>query len=284
MHPEFNFSVFGSTYTVQAYDVFSILAIISAAALAPFLLRRAGLRPGKGLAFTILLLVIFIAGARLLNYAVNPLQYGNLMQVWSLHFTGFSLYGGVIAAGLALPVLVFLFRCNLWKTADALTLPAGISFVLARVGCFLNGCCAGKVTNSALGVVFPAAERETELLGKLVWLIGDPAAVRVWPTQIFEAGLAVAGLVLILPLSRRLRLAEGSAALLYAVWFTAARWAVLPLRSLPYDSLVTGVLYPVLYGTIILTCAVILYVRSREQSCRRRGRPREVYFEKYGIQ
>lgn len=265
MHPEFFFSIFGSPYTVRAYDVFAVIAILSTVILAPPLLRSAGLKTGKALAFTLVLLAVFIAGARLFNYAVNPLQYGGVLQIWTWRFTGFSLYGGLTASGIAMPVLSYLFRCRLWAAGDALVLPAGTAFSLIRLGCFLNGCCGGKATNSVFGVAFPVMEKETELLGKLFQLVNSPVTVKVWPTQIFESGLAISGLAVILPLSRRLRLSEGSAALMYAMWFTAARWGVLPLRSLPYSQFVTDIFYPGLYGTIILACGLMLYWRNKKR-------------------
>lgn len=263
MHPEFFFSIADFSYTVRAYDAFAVFAMLSVLLLAPAPLRRAGLVTGKSLAFTAALLASFLIGARLLNSVVDPLQYGGLLQVWSRRFAGFSLYGGLIAAGLALPLLSLAFRCRLWAAADALVLPAGTAFVLARVGCFLNGCCTGKATDSVLGVTFPASEKETELLGRLLWFVDNPAAVQVWPVQLFEIGLALLGLAVVLPLSRRLRLAEGSAALMYAVWFSAARWAVLPLRWFSSSQFVTDIFYPVLYGTIILACGALLYRRNK---------------------
>lgn len=266
MHPEFFFSIAGFSFTVQAYEAFSVLAMLSVLLLAPAPLRRAGLGTGKGLAFTAALLAAFLVGARLLNFAVEPLQYGGLLQVWSWRFAGFSLYGGLIAAGLVLPLLCLAFRCRLWAAADALVLPAGIAFALARVGCFLNGCCVGTATDSVFGVVFPASEKETELMGRLLWFVDSLPAARVWPTQLFEIGLALLGLAVVLPLSRRLRLAEGSAALMYAVWFSAARWVVLPLRWFSSSQFVTDIFYPVLYGTVIVVCGALLYRRNSKRS------------------
>lgn len=264
MHPEFLLSISGSAYTVRAYDAFSILAMLSVMLLAPPLLRCKGFKTGMSLAITAVLLVAFLVGARLLNYAANPMQYGGLLKAWSWSFAGFSLYGGLVAAGLVLLILSSVFRCRMWAAADALVLPAGMAFSLAKIGCFLNGCCAGKATDSVLGVTFPAEIKETELLGRLLWFTDKAETIQVWPTQLFELGLALLGLSVILPLVRRLNLAEGSAALMYAIWFTAARWMVLPFRLLPYSLFITEVFYPVLYGTIILVCGVLLHRRNRE--------------------
>lgn len=264
MQPELAFSFFGFSYTVRSYDAFSVLAIFSIMLLAPLLLRRAGLRAGRNLVFTAVLLATFLAGARLFNCAVNPLQYGGSLQMWSWRFTGFSLYGGLIAAGIALPVLSSVFRVSLWAVADALVLSAGIAFSLARIGCFLNGCCGGVATNSLFGVTLPVAAAERELWGSLLGFVDPPAVVQVWPTQLFELGAALLGLVAILLFARRMRLEEGSIALLYALWFTAARWAVLPLRALPYSQFATDLFYPLLYGAIIVTCGALLYKRNKD--------------------
>ncbi len=264
MHPEFLLSFAGSVYPVRAYDAFSTLAMLSVLLLAPLSLRRKGFQTGMSLAITAVLLVTFLVGSRLLNYAVNPVQYGGVLKAWSWSFAGFSLYGGLVAAGLVLLVLPSVFRYPIWKAADALVLPAGIAFSLARMGCFLNGCCSGKATDSVLGVRFPADIKETELLGRLLWFADKPETIQVWPTQLFELGLALLGLAVILPLVRRLKLADGSAALMYAVWFTAARWMALPFRLLPYSLFVTEVFYPILYGTIILVCGVLLNRKNRE--------------------
>jgi len=265
MYPEFAFSLFGSQVTVRAYGMFCILAALSALVLAPPMLRRAGLKMGKGLAFTLVLLAVFVIGARLLNVLVNPSAYKSPAEVFRPRFAGFSLYGGVLAAVSALLLLPAAFRYDRWAAADALTLPAGAAFCLARIGCFLNGCCAGKATQSALGIAFPRSEGEAALFGNLLGFF-TTAPPRVWPTQLFEIGLALVGLAVILPIARRLKLAEGSAALIYAAWFSAARWAVLPFRNLPYSAAVTAVFYPALYGSVILVCAWLFYRRHRKES------------------
>ncbi len=168
---------------------------------------------------------------------------------------------GLLAAGL---VCRFSVRLPLQPVGGCrcVVLPAGVAFPW-RAGLFLNGCCAGIATNSVLGGAFPATEQEKECWQAALF-IDSPAAVRVWPTQLFELGLALLGVAVIWPLSCRLKLAEGSAALLYAVWFTVARWAILPLRSLPYGRSVTDVFYPVLYGAVILACGALMYGRNKK--------------------
>jgi phosphatidylglycerol:prolipoprotein diacylglycerol transferase len=67
------------------------------------------------------------------------------------------------------------------RFADAAAIPAAFMIFVGRLGCFLQGCCAGLPTNSPLGVRFPFSP-----------------SVPLWPSQIFEsaAGLAI-GILLI---------------------------------------------------------------------------------------
>jgi len=269
MYPEIAISSFGTRIAASAYGVFCVLAAAAVLLTAPRQLKWAGLGYGKALAFTALLLAAFFVGARLWNRAVYPEAYGAELRVLSLRLRGFSLYGGGLAAGLALVLLCAAFRCGLWLAVDALVLPAGVAFCLARIGCFLNGCCGGVATQSALGLVFPPAPGEAEFLGKLLGFTGLSAAVKVWPTQLFEFTAALLGLAAI-PLARKWKLAPGSTALLYLMWFTAARWAILPLRALPYEDIVTRAVYPALYGGILLLSSLLLLRRNRNVLCKLR--------------
>ena len=67
-----------------------------------------------------------------------------------------------------------------WETIAA-CIPAG--HCLGRVGCFLGGCCFGKPTDSAFGVVFPEGSDPYEFYG---------GAIAVHPTQLYEAAFLLA--------------------------------------------------------------------------------------------
>jgi len=51
----------------------------------------------------------------------------------------------------------------------------------------------------------------------------------------------------------------GTVFLLYGIWFTAMRWAILPLRNLPYSETVTQIFLPLLYGGLILAGIALLW-------------------------
>ena len=71
------------------------------------------------------------------------------------------------------------------------------------------------------------------------------------PTQIYEIYGALAFLLFVLLICRKIEAKPGTRFLLYAAFFSAMRLLVLPLRSLPYPGVVTKVLYPGLYLAVI---------------------------------
>jgi len=91
-----------------------------------------------------------------------------------LGLDGFTVYGGVI-----LGVLVGVWYLKKHNAAapeilDLVIPQVALAQGFGRIGCFLAGCCYGKPTDSALGVVFPA-----EAVA--------PSGVSLWPTQLFSS-------------------------------------------------------------------------------------------------
>ena len=258
MQPDITFVLFGTEVIWKAYAVFTVLGAAAAAALALPLLRRAGLTYRRSLVLLIFMAVGFLTGARLLNFLVNPDAYGGSLHLWTLKLKGFSVYGGIGGAIAAVLIWLRLVREKAWPVLDALTLPFGIAFALARVGCFLNGCCSGKPTSGTLGVVFPSNQPDNGLLSDVLDFLGK-TEIAVYPTQLFELALALIGLIPAMLIYFRGKSPQGTAFLLYGIWFSAMRLAVLPFRSLPYPDIVIYLVYPLLYAAAI---AVGLYFFS----------------------
>lgn len=260
MSPMLYFVLFNQTYQIPAYMLFAEAGAGIGFAAALLFLRREGLSLFRSVLMLAGMACAFLIGARLFNFAVNPDAYGRSLQIYSLQLTGLSLYGGILGAFSAFLVWTAVFRLNPRPLLDALTAPAAAAFALARVGCFLNGCCAGKATNSFLGVVFPTKQGGEQFTGILT-LLGK-TNVAVYPTQLFEMSLALIGLIPVMWLYFRKKPRAGTVFLLYGIWFTAMRWAILPLRNLPYSETVTQVFLPLLYGGLIIAGIVLLWRTS----------------------
>lgn len=148
--------------------------------------RSAGLDHFKVWLATIVLLLPALAGGRLLHVVTRWNYYrARRSLIWDTRTGGGAQYGGiVVAVPLSLPLLWYMelpFGA-FWDIAS-ITLMVGV--VITRIGCFLNGCCAGRETQSWLAVYLPNVRGEWK---------------RRYPTQLFEAAsaatLLAAGLVL----------------------------------------------------------------------------------------
>lgn len=264
MHPLLQFAIGSLEFQMPAYTFFAAAGAITGAATALPLLKRAGQSLLASCSMLVLMACSFLIGARLFNAAVNPSAYGGYMHIYTLQLTGLSLYGGVLGAMLTFIVWTAVRRMSPLPILDALVLPSALAFALARVGCFLNGCCAGKATNSFLGVVFPSRQEDGPITSILA-LLGK-TSVAVYPTQLFEMSLALIGLFPAMWLYFRKKPRAGMVFLLYGIWFTVMRWAILPLRSLPYSAAVTRVWLPLLYGGLILSGGFIFWRLSRKKT------------------
>ena len=111
------------------------------------------------------ILYIFVEWERFLNEPLRTI-FGR---------GGFVFYGGFI---LAFGVGIWQMRrksLNIWKTTDLFALALAVSYAIGRIGCFLNGCCYGRPTDSWLGVSFPPESTPG--------FVGQPLI----PTQLFSS-------------------------------------------------------------------------------------------------
>jgi phosphatidylglycerol:prolipoprotein diacylglycerol transferase len=81
---------------------------------------------------------------------VNPFQSSGEIGIG-----GLSMFGGLVLAIVCSIIFLRLRRLNVQKTADIVAPSVMLGLGVARIGCYLNGCCLGLPTQSSLGVIFP---------------------------------------------------------------------------------------------------------------------------------
>ena len=156
------------------------------------------------------------AGAKVLHI-ITDWKYFLSDPMAVLGGEGFVVYGGIITGLLGCWIYC---RCKKLVFLDALDVfmpPVAAAQGFGRIGCFLAGCCYGRVTDSALGVVFPGT---TEA---------------VLPTQLFSSGGDFL-LALVLALYDRRDHARGNTGAMYLILYSVGRFLIEFLRNDPRGS------------------------------------------------
>jgi phosphatidylglycerol:prolipoprotein diacylglycerol transferase len=115
--------------------------------------RKRDLPPERLYDLALTVLLSGIVGARIVYVMLNrdSESWRELVAVWN---GGLSFHGGVAFAMAAGYVYIRRAKLPFWQCADIAAPSLAIGYAVARVGCFLNGCCYGAPTSLPWGVRF----------------------------------------------------------------------------------------------------------------------------------
>lgn len=244
---------------VYGYGFTLMLGFGAAIALASARARSRGIDPNHVLDLGMLAVAFGVLGARIFYYiqfyddkfADQP--WWKFIAVWE---GGGVYYGGLILAVLVSSIYARRRGYRVLALGDlvAPVLALGLSF--GRVGCFLNGCCWGKVCDpdSFAAVRFPRSsfawwrhvepyltEQEmasfaegsigyTELLARIPLEL-QTWSLPVYPVQLLAWALAIGLTFLIVVFERRFARREGQAFALFFVMYALIRFSVETIRG-----------------------------------------------------
>lgn len=144
--------------TIYSYGVFLALAFVTGTLLARYRYREQYKNPDIILNFVLAALIGGIIGARLFYVAGHWKDFAsNPGRIFSLNMEGLVFYGGLIF-GLGLTLLVgVLGKQKFWDVMDLAGLCVPPALAIGRIGCLLNGCCYGKLSNLPWSITYPAS-------------------------------------------------------------------------------------------------------------------------------
>jgi phosphatidylglycerol:prolipoprotein diacylglycerol transferase len=259
--------------TVHSFGLMVALGFLAAyGAMAR--LSRGGWCPGVGeenvSRIPVLAMVGGAVGARLAYVCEHWTQEFADAPVWDiLRFDkgGLMFYGGLIGAILVVALYFRARKVPLLQVLDlcAATLPLGHAF--GRVGCFLNGCCFGKVCDGPLSVTYPAhSPAWWEQVGAGLIGRGAPESLPILPVQLFEAAANFVLFAVLYRLARR-NPPSGFVSGVYLVAYAVIRFVTETMRSDPRMT-VFSLSIGQFIGIPVFAAGVALLVLSRK---RRRG-------------
>jgi phosphatidylglycerol:prolipoprotein diacylglycerol transferase len=147
---------------------------------------------------------------------------------------GLMFYGGVAGAALALFLFVRQRHEPFLALSDLLlaVLPLGHAF--GRMGCFLNGCCHGRISSHALAISYPPHTPPWfQQLDQHQITADAVRSLPVLPTQLFEAGANFLLFLLLYHVYRRNASQHGIVTALYFLGYALIRFFLEPLRGDP---------------------------------------------------
>jgi phosphatidylglycerol:prolipoprotein diacylglycerol transferase len=225
------FVIPGLGIQVHSYGVMIFAACASALLMAVWGARRQRVRENSVYELATWLFLGGVVGARAmyvafhLNAIREPLD---IFRTWQ----GGNVFYGCILGGFTGSMLYWLRRpFPFWAMCDVAAPAVAIGAAVGRIGCFLNGCCDGAISNVPWAVRFPA--------GSHAWVRqinaglidpSTPLSLPVHPTQLYAALAALLVLLVLLvyyPRQRR----QGEIMALLMIFYPLTRWPIETLRG-----------------------------------------------------
>lgn len=127
----------------------------------------------------IMALITGILGARIF-YVIQFFHYfrNDLWRIIRIDQGGLVFYGGFLLALATVVIYTKIQKLDTVRVLDTMAPSLAIGHAFGRIGCFLNGCCYGRMTEYFWGVTAPEGSQLAILTG------GNP----VHPVQLVEAG------------------------------------------------------------------------------------------------
>ena len=208
----------GLHVTMSSYRFMGALTFSAWIYLASAAAQREGISPYRVLFCAFFSVGFGFLGARLVHEGLTG-NWSAMIDARSLIKGALNSTGGILSGAASLPLLCLLMRLQPRETADLLAPHIPLAHSIARLGCLLTGCCAGKTAQYPWGLLFfhPNVRRY-------------PYGVLKCPTQIYSS-LGNLAIFFILSMVYRRRGRPGQVACLYVSLYGLMRFLIQPLRE-----------------------------------------------------
>ncbi|MGN0250552.1 MAG: prolipoprotein diacylglyceryl transferase [Oliverpabstia sp.] len=197
-------------FTVYGYGLMIAIGILAAYVTAEYRAKKHGLDPDKIFYLVIWAVVGGFAGAKVLYFLTRLKDIIENPRVLLDLADGFVVYGGIIGGIFSAMVYCKIKELSFLKYFDLVIPSVALAQGFGRIGCFLAGCCYGRETDSALGIVFHNSSYA-------------PNGVKLLPTQLISSGLDFLLCAVLLLLDRKKK-GDGQIAGAYLVLYSIGRF------------------------------------------------------------
>lgn len=144
---------------IYAYGLMLGLAFLAGMAWVNREARREQFNSDDLFALIIIIIMTSLLGARLTYVFTNWdfFRYSPL-KILAFRDGGLVFQGGFLAGLAASLIFIKVKGYSFWRLADLFAPAIALGYSIARIGCFLNGCCYGVETGLPWGVIFPGVD------------------------------------------------------------------------------------------------------------------------------
>jgi len=141
-------------FTIYAYGLMLVAAFLVGSALAAVQAKREHINPDIIFNLCFISFISGIIGARIFYIFENLGYYiKNPVEIIMLQHGGLSWYGGLISGGFTGISYLKSKKIPIFRVLDLMAPFIALAQAIGRIGCLLNGCCFGKI--SEYGIYFP---------------------------------------------------------------------------------------------------------------------------------
>jgi len=231
---------------IRGYGFCLLVAILSALGLVVHLARRNNLSTEKVFSLCFWAVISGILGARLFfvteywremlrfDPAGNLLVSESLFSFFNLADGGLVVFGSILGGILGALIFMLLNKMPILPTFDIMAPAVILGSAIGRIGCLLNGCCFGGVSDLPWAIVFPPDSPAHVYQIMHGMLPPDSTEVLpVHPTQIYSSILALllCGTLLFLGKLRFYQHRSGLVFASYMILYSAGRFMLEILRT-----------------------------------------------------
>jgi len=197
-------------FPIYFYGIMMVVAYLVVLFIMRYTRRYEGFTYEEAIDVTIFAIAGGVIGARLFYVALNiGIFIKEPLHIFFVREGGLSWYGALLGGFLGMVALHIFKKMPLGKVCDFASVHITLGLVIGRIGCFLNGCCYGKITDVPWAVEFRGA--------------GLPGLRH--PTQLYESFLLVMAFLFMLWLWKRKKF-DGEMAMLMFASYGAIRFFV----------------------------------------------------------
>ena len=176
------------SFTLTSYGLMQAVAFIAGIIVLFFMSKKEKIDKDRLYDMAIWIIIGGIAGARIWFVFENFYLYKNdILSVIKIWEGGMVFYGGLIGGFSAGIIYLRRNHLDIERVGD-ITVPAfSLGIFIGRIGCFLNGCCYGKISHSC-GVSFPKnSPAYYEQMSSGIIPQNAVSSLPVIPTQLIES-------------------------------------------------------------------------------------------------